>query len=207
MIRQVVFDMGNVLIEWDPDKLIARLGVSGADAGLLRREVFDGAEWVGLDHGTLSAEAALARILPRLPELLHGAAEHFVRRWWQEPFWPIEGMEALIRELRALGYGLYILSNATSCLHEYLHRLPGSDCFQGLIVSADWKLLKPGHEIYEKLLTAYDLRAEECFFIDDNPLNIEAALCAGMQGAVFFRDMRRLRRELNEAGVPVRTEP
>lgn len=206
MIRQIVFDMGNVLIEWAPDKLIARCGITGEDAKLMRREVFDGAEWVGLDHGTLSADEALARILPRLPERLHGAAEHLVRAWWEEAFWPIEGIEALIREIHALGYGLYVLSNATSCLHGYFHRLPGSDCFQGLIVSADWKLLKPGREIYEKLFASYGLRPEECFFIDDNPMNIEAAYCAGMQGAVFFRDIKRLRRELNEAGVPVRIE-
>ncbi len=206
MVKNVIFDMGNVLIEWDPDKLIARLGVSGEDAKLLRWEVFDGAEWVALDHGTMGPEQALPRILPRLPERLHAAAEHFVRFWWQEDFWPIEGIEALIRELDALGCRLYILSNATSCLHEYFPRLPGSDRFRGLIVSADWKLLKPGAAIYEKLFAEYGLRPEECFFIDDNPMNIETALCLGMQGAVFFRDMKRLRRELRAAGIPVQAE-
>ncbi len=207
MIKQVVFDMGNVLIEWDPDKIIARLGVVGEDAKRLRREVFDCDEWVTMDRGTMSQDEGLARILPRLPWELHDAAERCVRDWWKAEFVYIEGVEALIREIHALGYGLYILSNATSFLHDYFDRLPAHECFRGLVVSADEKLLKPQHEIYERFLERYRLDPAECFFIDDSPLNIDGARCAGIRGTVFFRDMARLRRDLNEAGIPVRCEP
>ena len=206
MIKQVIFDMGNVLIEWDPDKIVARRGLTGSDAKLLRREVFDCVEWTALDHGTMSAEEALSRICRRLPERLYEAAARCVYGWWKDELVPIEGVEELIREIDALGYGVYVLSNATSHLHEYLPRLPAHECFRGLIVSADWKLLKPERAIYERLFSLYGLKPEECFFIDDNPLNIDGARCAGMPGTVFFRDMARLRRELNEAGIPVRTE-
>lgn len=206
MIRQVVFDMGNVLIKWDPDEIIARLGVTGEDARRLRREVFDCDEWVTMDRGTMSQDEGLARILQRLPQELHGAAERCVRDWWKAELVHIEGVEALIREIHALGYGLYILSNATSFLHDYFDRLPAHECFRGLVVSADEKLLKPQHEIFERFLERFKLDPAECFFIDDSPLNIDGARCAGIRGTVFFRDMARLRRELNEAGIPVRTE-
>ena len=206
MIRQVVFDMGNVLIKWDPDEIIARLGVTGEDARRLRREVFDCDEWVTMDRGTMSQDEGLARILQRLPQELHGAAERCVRDWWKAELVHIEGVEALIREIHALGYGLYILSNATSFLHDYFDRLPAHECFRGLVVSADEKLLKPQHEIFERFLERFKLDPAECFFIDDSPLNIDGARCAGIRGTVFFRDMARLRRDLNEAGIPVRSD-
>ena len=117
----------------------------------------------------------------------------------------IECMAALLEELKGLGYGIYLLSNATVRLPEYFDRIPGSQFFDGKIVSAEWKLLKPQHEIYETLFREYSLKPEECFFIDDLHINIEGALCVGMAGAIFYDDMVRLRRELNSAGVPVKT--
>ena len=206
MIKNIIFDMGNVLIAWDPPLLVRRLGLSEEDQQLLLREVFSCSEWVGLDRGTLGPEEALALVAPRLPEHLHAAAYSCMSEWWKGPLVPIPGMRELIWELEDMGYEIYLLSNATSCLHEYFPRIPGSECFSGMIVSADWKHIKPEHELYEKLYETYSLRPEECFFIDDSPLNIDAGRCLGMPGAVFFGDMARLRRELNAAGVSVRIE-
>ena len=207
MIRNVVFDMGGVLIEWDPDRIAAFQGTGDEGTRLLRREVFGCREWVALDRGTMEPEEALERIGRRLPPSLHAAAERCVRRWWKDVFLPIEGMDALVREIRDLGFGVYLLSNASRDLHEYWRRLPGGDCFRGILVSADWGLLKPQHEIFEKFFSLYGLTPGECFFIDDNPLNVDGAWCVGMPGTVFFKDLARLRRELSEAGIPVQPAP
>lgn len=203
MIQNIIFDMGRVLIDWDPDRIIARLGVDAQDARLLRREVFNNVEWVSMDRGTLSQEEGLHSICRRLPASLHESARACVFDWWKPPLWPTPGMAELIAELKGLGYGIYLLSNATSSLHAYCHRLPGAEHFSGMIVSADWGLLKPQREIYEKLFSTYSLNPETCFFIDDNPPNIDGARCVGMDGTVFFGDMGRLRRELIAAGIPV----
>jgi putative hydrolase of the HAD superfamily len=205
MIRNIVFDMGGVLIAWDPARIVARLGLSGEDARLLRREVFQSVEWVSLDRGTLSEREALERFSRRLPERLHEAAIRCVY-WWKEELWPTEGMAELIRELDSLGYGIYLLSNATSALHGYFPRIPGAEHFRGLLVSADWKLLKPQREIYEKLFSRLGLERGDCLFVDDYAPNIEGANVAGMDGIVFFRDMARLRRDLRDRGVPVEEE-
>ena len=199
MIKHLVFDMGNVLIAWDPDEIIARRGITGEDAKRLRREVFNGVEWVSMDRGTMSQDEGLRRIRRRLPPRLHEAAR-CTRDWWKDELRPVEGIAELIREIKALGYDVYLLSNATSFVHDYFHRLPACECFSGRIISADWGLLKPQREIYEKLFADYGLDPAECFFIDDSPLNIDGAACVGMPGTVFFNDMARLRRELNEAG-------
>ena len=204
MIRNIVFDMGGVLIAWSPELILSRLSLSEEDAALLRREVFGETEWVCLDRGSMTAEEAFARISARLPERLREAARRCVCGWWDALLVPVPGMAALIAELKELGYGVYLLSNATSRLHEYFPRIPGSEHFDGKLVSADWRLLKPEPAIYQKLYELFSLRPEDCFFVDDSPMNIEAASRTGMRGAVFFGDTARLRRALREAGVPVR---
>lgn len=203
MVKNIVFDMGNVLIRWDPARLIARLGVNGADAGLLLREVFCDQEWAGLDRGRLTEEEAAAAFRERLPERLHACLPRLIY-WWKDPLWPVEGMAGLVAELKAAGYGIYLCSNATSALHTYFPRIPGAEHFDGLLVSADWKLLKPQHEIFELLYKTYALDPASCFFIDDSPANIDGAIVTGMPGTVFDGDLRRLRRDLRRAGLTVR---
>lgn len=204
MIRNIVFDMGQVLIYFRPDIFIERLGVPQEDRPALLRELFNSVEWVQLDRGTITEEEAVASVCRRLPPRLHGYVRELVFSWWQRPLIPVEGMEELVRELKELGCGIYLLSNASIRLHQYFSRIPSSKYFDGMVVSADWKLLKPQHEIYETLLREYQLRAEECFFVDDLSSNVEGARCVGMAGAIFRGDIPRLRRELNEAGVPVK---
>jgi len=205
MIRNIIFDMGNVLIHFIPDVFLDRLSVPEEDCPLLLREVFGSVEWVQLDRGSIDEAEAVAAMQGRLPRRLRGYVPPLVGDWWNSgPLLPMEGMAGLLEELKGLGYGLYLLSNASVHLPDYFDRIPGSQLFDGKIVSADWKLLKPQHEIYEVLFRVYRLKPEECFFIDDLAINIEGALCTGMPGAIFYGEMDRLRRELNAAGVPVR---
>ena len=203
MIRQVVFDMGNVLVHYRPQRLVQLVGAAEEDQPLLLREVFGSVEWVRLDRGSMESEEAIAAMCARLPRRLHPAARTLVEGWWKLELAPVEGMEALVGEVKALGLGVYLLSNATVRLPEYFDRIPGSQYFDGRVVSADWKLLKPQHEIYEVLFREYGLKPEECFFIDDLALNIEGAWYVGMGGAVFDGDLAHLRGSLNAAGVPV----
>ena len=206
MIKNIVFDMGGVLIHFKPAALLAHFDISPADRDLMLKEAFGSVAWIQLDRGTISAEEALEAMQANLPERLHPVAEELVNGWWKLELRPMEGMEQLLGELKELGYGIYLLSNATVRQPEYFPLIPGSQYFDGQIISAQWKLLKPQHEIYETLLREYGLRAEECFFVDVLNINIEGALCAGMSGTVFDGDAARLRRDLRRAGVPVKTD-
>ena len=207
MIKHIVFDMGGVLIRWDPAVIIARLGLNAEDSFLLRREVFECFEWAAMDHGIMTQQEGCERICRRLPSRLHASAASCVFDWWKAPLDPIPGTADLIYELKALGFGIYLLSNATSVVHQFFDRIPGSECFDGKLISADVRLLKPQHEIYELLFSTFSLRPDECFFIDDNLLNVDGAYAVGMPGTVFFEDFRRLRDELRTAGIPVRELP
>ncbi len=206
MIRNIVFDMGNVLIRFDRDYFMRFYGVPEEDRPLLMREVYLSTEWCMMDRGTLTDEEAFAIMRTRIPERLHEAAHKLVTLW-DRPILEVEGMADLIEELKGLGYGIYLLSNASLRQHEYWPRVPASRFFDGTFVSADWKVIKPMPEIYLLMLNTFGLRADECFFIDDSPVNVETALFTGMHGAVFHNDVALLRRGLRAAGVPVAEDP
>lgn len=203
MIKNIIFDMGQVLLYFSPELYIKRLGVSAEDGEILLREVFRRVEWVQLDHGTITEAEAVESICKRVPPRLRKAVEELVFRWWARPLNPVPGMKELVAEIKGLGCGIYLLSNANIQQCKYHDRIPGTEYFDGRIVSAECKLIKPQKEIYRLLLDTYGLQAEECLFIDDSPLNVEGAYCVGIRGIVFDDDIPRLRRELREAGVMV----
>ena len=201
MIKNIVFDMGQVLIRFDREIFMDRVGVTDpADRELLSREVFLSLEWSRMDRGSLADTEAAEIICRRVPERLHDAVFKLVT-FWDRPILEIPGVYELIEELKENGYAIYLLSNASLRQHEYWPRIPASRFFDGTLVSADVKLVKPQPEIYLMLCMKFGLRPEECFFVDDATLNAEAAYMCGMQTAVFHGDAAELRRKLIEAGV------
>ena len=202
MIRNILFDMGNVLIYFDRNLFMDRLGISAEDKKLLMREVFLSVEWVRMDRGSMTEPEAVESVCRRLPQRLHDAAGKLVGMW-DRPILPIPGMYELIEELKEKGYGIYLLSNASHRQHEYWPRIEASRFFDGTLISSDEGVIKPQPEIYRLILERFSLKAEECFFIDDVPANIEGAFYCGIPGAVFHDDVALLRRNLREAGVDV----
>ena len=143
MIKNVIFDMGNVLIYFNRDVFLDRVGLKNPeDRELLNREVYLSLEWSRMDRGSLSDEQAADIIAQRVPERLRDTVHKLVNEW-DRPILPIKGMEALVRELKANGYGIYLLSNASLRQHHYWQNIPGWDCFDGTLISADVHLVKP----------------------------------------------------------------
>lgn len=203
MIRNIVFDMGQVLIRWRPEEMLERFDLSQEEKTMLLQELFWSPEWIAQDRGIITEADMIARVSARLPETLHGTVEEVIKAWYVWHLTPMPGMAELVRKLKEKGYGIYLLSNASTALRGYFPRIPGSECFDGLMVSAEEKLLKPQHEIYERLYERFGLVPEQCVFIDDSPANIEGAMLTGMQGIVFRGDTERLRRELLALGIGV----
>ena len=203
MIKNIIFDMGNVLIHYDTDYFIDRLGITDPEERkLLMRNVFVSYEWSRLDRGSLHDEEAIELMCQKLPEKLHPAVEKLVSHW-NEPIIPMEGMADLIKELKDNGYMIYLLSNASYRLRSYFDTIPGSEYFDGLVISAEELLVKPQPEIYKLICSRYDLIPDECVFIDDFNLNGEGAYCCGIHPIVFHEDVDELRDKLIELGVKV----
>ena len=151
MIKNILFDMGQVLIRFDQKYFIKRLGIEDVDLDLLLREVYRSVEWVQMDRGTLREEDAFRSISKRLPERLHDAAWKLICMW-DRPILEVAGMYELVEELKGLGYGIYLLSNASVRQHDYWPRIPASRFFDGKLISADVHVIKPQPEIYRLCL-------------------------------------------------------
>jgi putative hydrolase of the HAD superfamily len=202
MIKSIVFDMGQVLLRFDPELFIARAGAEGEDRLLLKREVYQSLEWARMDRGSLDDAEAAEIICRRLPARLHETVRRLVGMW-DRPILPVDGMAALIGELKAKGYGIYLLSNASLRQHDYWPRIPGSEFFDGTLISADVRLVKPQPEIYRLLCETFSLEPDECVFIDDAINNAEGAFLCGMHPIVFHDDVAELRARLREEGVDI----
>ena len=202
MIRNIIFDMGEVLIHFDRPFFLQRLGLQPEEETLLMRQVFQSLEWARMDRGSMTDLEAAQSICQRVPAHLHEAVHKLVGMW-DRPILPVEGMYELVKELKEKGYRLLLLSNASIRQHEYWPRIPAHVFFDGKLISADVKLVKPQPEIYRLLCETFDVRPEECFFVDDSIQNIEGAFCCGIAGAVFHQDVSELRAIMCAHGIDV----
>ena len=201
LIKNIVFDMGGVLLDFNPTASLKKYFSDDNDIKLLLKEIFSGSDWAKLDKGTMTVEGAVENACKRLPERLHANIRLLMEHWADE-MPPVEKMLPLVRELKQKGYGIYLLSNAPLNFHTYRHRIPGVAYFDGFIVSSDWLVVKPERRIYEILFEQFSLVPEECFFIDDLQVNIEGAQAAGMGGYCFDHgDITILREAMKDAGI------
>lgn len=203
MIRAIVFDMGNVLRDFNPYLATASYVTDEKDAQMVRETVFASPQWKMLDRGTITYEEAQEIWRAQLPQRLHEAMETVVAHW-HEHMPEIPGMVDLTRKLKEKGYRLFLLSNASVRYEVFRELLDSLQYMEGAVVSAYYGYLKPEKELYQVLFDTYQLDPRECFFIDDQPLNIEAGEKLGMRGHVFDQnDVQALYRALRAAGVEV----
>lgn len=202
-MRPVVFDLGGVLIDWNPRRLYRKLLPDDASIEAFLAEVCT-AEWnLQQDAGRSWAEA-VAELSARFPERAELIAAYHLR--WEEMLGgAIEDAVALLEELHAAGVPLYALTNWS---HETFpiarRRFRFLDRFRGIVVSGEERAAKPDPRIYRVLLERYRLDPAATLFIDDVPRNVEGARAAGME-AILFSSAAQLRRDLAARSIPLAT--
>lgn len=193
-ITTIVFDIGNVLIEWDPRHLYRRIFATPDEIEHFLSTVCTSAWNLEIDRGRPFAEA-IAELVARFPQH-ETAIRAFDERWAEMVPGLIPGTLALLERLEARGAPLYAITNfSAEKFAEARLRFPFLDRFRGVIVSAHERLLKPDPAIFELLLSRYGLKAEECLFIDDSAANIAGARDVGM-AAHHFKDAAGLEKTL-----------
>jgi len=117
---------------------------------------------------------------------------------------PKPGMEQLVRELKGAGYGIYLLSNTSRDFYGFKDSVPAFEPFDGFVISADHYVIKPDPSIYEILFARFGLRAEECFFIDDSPANVETGAALGMKTHCFADgDVFQLKQAMRSSRIDI----
>jgi len=195
MIKNVIFDLGNVLISFQPHRYLLSQGCTDEEADFLYREIFTSPEWVELDRGTITASQAVSTIKERNPEhrdLIEKHSDFF------PVLNPIDENTSLLKKLKAEGFKLYFLTNYHDELFTRTREKHAFfDEFEGGVVSAHVKKIKPDPEIYRILMEKYSLNPVETLFIDDSKANTVTAEQLGMS-VIHLENPNDLDRKLKE---------
>ena len=201
-IKNIVFDMGNVLTVLQQREYIYRYVDNEEDFLWIKNHLCGSVEWLWMDRGTVTDDEAIASICKRMPEHLHSTVERFIREFRMVHL-PNPPMEQLVEELSQKGYDLYLMSNTTHRFRTFCKYIKSIAYMKGIWISCEHRLLKPEPEAYQNFFQTFSLEPDACFFIDDTPANIEAAGNQGMRGCVYYGDVEELRHFLRKAGVRV----
>ena len=180
----IVFDLGGVVFNWQPDSIIRGIFTDSRTQKLVRAEIIDHSDWIELDKGTLSLEDAIIRAASRTG-LPYGDIEKLFNAV-PPSLTPIPGTIELIRSIKDSTNPLFVLSNMQSASISYLEMNHNIwDLFDGVVISCRIKKVKPEIAIYQHLLKAYKLEAAETVFIDDMGENLAAAASIGIHTIKF----------------------
>ena len=194
-IKNIVFDLGRVLIKFEPKEYIEQ-NVPEEKREDFYNGIFGSTEWLMLDRGTLSYEDAKKIFKERVP----GADKQIDRLFDADLFEILQPIEENVKLLPKLKekYNLYILSNFHQPAFEYIFKkYEFFRLFDGHTVSCYYYLLKPEKEIYDTLIDKFNLIPEETVFIDDTKVNIDACEKEGIRG-IHLPDYTELKQKLEE---------
>ena len=184
MIKNVIFDVGKVLVEWEPLVAMKKLGFDDETAKAVATVTVESSLWDVVDRSAETDEVLLSMLIDNAPEY-----EREIRTFWENislPIYQYDYVRDWIRELKRKGYGVYILSNYGRWTYQNTtEALSFLEDVDGAVFSFQVHQMKPEPEIYQTLLTKYGLKAEECIFLDDRQVNIDGAKAQGMEGIVF----------------------
>ena len=195
MIKNIVFDFGQVLVKFVPADIVSHHTTDTQTARLIEDVVFDRVYWNKLDAGEVSDDEAVYAFRTQLPACARDLGER-VFRSWIDHLPPIPGMWELVAELDRRGVPLYLLSNISTHFAERADEFPVLKHFRKCIYSGLCRMTKPDTAIFRHLLAECDIRPDETLFIDDSPQNIEGARACSIHTYQFTGDADALRAHL-----------
>ena len=194
MIRNLVFDLGNVLIEWNSEKILTSFESEKERRQLLRQVIFESGIWHQTDKGELSLKEACDKVLVQLDDSYHSAVQDIFYNWY-EVVEVYSGLQEQIGLWAEQGYRIYILSTTCEIFYhiEKAGLLPIYPLLSGYILSSEVGVVKPEEEIYQKLLKKYEIDPTESVFIDDIQANLDTAAELGFETILSTSEPENIR--------------
>jgi putative hydrolase of the HAD superfamily len=194
----IVFDLGGVVVTWEPEAIIAHIFADPRVQALVHTEIFRHADWLALDRGTLPWQEAVRRGAHRTG--LSEAAVAAVLQQVPPSLVAIPGTVDLLYRLKAEGHTLFCLSNMHVASIAHLEQAYTFwDVFTGIVISCRLQVCKPEPAIYAYLLETYRLEGAHTVFIDDTEANLTAAAQFGMR-TIKFESPAQCERQLHVLG-------
>ncbi len=184
MIRSIVFDLGRVLVGFDPEGYLRSFGFDEDTVQRLLKVIF-GPRWRFYDRGDYACVGDLGEELARDHPEDADLIRQVLRSDWVKIHTLKEDTAAYLHELKTRGYRIYMLSNLAKESYEFVRGYDFFSELDGGVFSYQEHVIKPDEKIYRILLDRYALLPEETLFLDDSPENIEAAQRLGIRGIVF----------------------
>lgn len=183
-MKNIIFDFGNVLVQWHPELIYKEHFGDEAKAWWFLRHVADN-EWRGRIDAGESSDACIRELKAKYPEYVD-AVELYRSRWKEMLTDEVPGMRELLTEVLKK-YEVFGLTNwSMETFPEARERFGILQMIDRYVVSAEEHLIKPDPRLFQILLDRYQLKAEDCIFVDDNPDNVAAACRMGMHGIHFI---------------------
>ncbi len=194
--QAVIFDLGGVVLDWNPARVLEAHYPDPAVRATVRDALLRHEDWLEFDRGTLSEGELVSRGHQRCGLAVAEIEQLLLALWDSLRAKP--DTVALLRALRSQDVPLYCLSNMPAPVYARLRQAHDFwDVFQGIVISGEVGLLKPSREVFELLLTRFNLDASDAVFFDDIAENVEGARGVGIDG-VLFRDAEQCRGVLAE---------
>ena len=198
-MKDIIFDLGGVLIDWDPRYLYRKVFTTEKEIDLFLSHVCT-SQWNTQQDAGRSFEDGIALLEEKFPEYTF-AIRFYWTRWDEMMSGPVPGTADILREVKKRGYRVYALSNWSAQTFPLAQkRFDFLKEFDGIMISGEEKLVKPDPAIFSRLLKKYNLQAENCIFIDDNAANISKAADLGFE-TILFTDAPALRQTLISRAV------
>ncbi|WP_455208541.1 HAD family hydrolase [Kaarinaea lacus] len=183
-VKNVVFDLGAVLLEWNPEEIVRQFSSDSLQQDVVRKEIFQHPDWLEMDRGGLSEIEAINRAVQRTRLDANQLASLF--DMVKESLTVIPESLQVLEKALAKGFDLYCLSNMSPETYAHIRRRYSFfDYFHGIVISGLEKTVKPEKKIFQILLQRYCLNPDETLFIDDRIENTHSAAELGMSIVTF----------------------